>query len=265
MERQLRTFFLLAIAAVACRGIIGGPSRETTARGDIDDPRLSRIVESMHKAFLGLNNDIGGLSLDEQERVSALEKAVAADLRATPEKLDHPDAIKAEVLTKYRAAITPVHQKKYDELMAGVKRRRDELVTADHLKQLGVAILLYSRDHNDNMPPDLASLLSKSLGPGTFLAGGATTHPSADPAEQDDKHLAKWVGENAQFIYLGAGRKFSQLPPSFVVLYLKPAAAPGGTSLLLDDGTVVKLAPEQSAPVVAELQAGHNPPASLKK
>jgi hypothetical protein len=34
---------------------------------------------------------------------------------------------------------------------------------------------------------------------------------------------------------------------------------------LLDDGSIVQLTAEQATPVVAELQAGHNPPPSLKK
>jgi hypothetical protein len=98
-----------------------------------------------------------------------------------------------------------------------------------------------------------------------FLVGGATTQPSAAPAEQDAQHQAKWVSKNADFIYLAAGKNFSQLPSPFVVAYIKPAAAKDGNMFLLDDGSVVKLTAEQSAPIVAELQGGHNPPPSLKK
>lgn len=264
-KHPFRTVLTLAASALVCLGVIAWPSRGSAAGDDPADLKLKAMVESMHQAFASFINTVNGLSVEEQDKVDDLEVSVARDLKAHPEKMDHPAALRKEVLAKFRDALSPNHQKKYDELMADIYRKRDAQTTSEHLKQIGVAAMLYSRDHGDAMPPDLATLVSKSLGSEIFLAGGATTQPSSDPKEQDVQHQAKWVTQNAEFIYMAAGKNFSQLPDSFVVAYVKPAAAKDGNTFLLDDGSVVKLTPEQAVGVVAELQSGKNPPPSLKK
>jgi len=247
---------------LVCLGTFAWPSHGSVAEDDASIARVKAMVGSMHQVFASFIDIVGGLSTEEQDRVDDLEVSLASELKAHPEKLDQPIALRHEVLARFRAALSPVHQKKYDDLMADTIRKRDDQTTSEHLKQIGVAAMLYSREHSDALPPDLVTLVSKSMGPEIFLAGGATTQPSAD---EDAQHQAKWVAQNAEFIYLAAGKTFSGLPSGFVVAYVKPAAARDGNSFLLDDGTVVKLTPEQSAPVVAELQGGHNPPPSLKK
>ena len=265
-KRQCRTGFVLLAWALTCLGVVMWPFLGTVTQAGVgDSQRARKMMESIHQVFHKYSNSVGVLSLEEQDRIDALEKAIAGDLKDNPDKIDQPAAVRDDALARFRSALTPAHQKRFDKLRADDDRQQDSLTTSDHLKQIGLAMIMYARDHNDTLPPDFATLISKSLGPAVFLAGGATTQPSTAPADQVEPSGAKWVNQNTDFIFLAAGKSFSQLPASFVVVYVKPAAAKYGNAFLLDDGSVESLSAEQSGAVVADLQAGRNPPPSLTK
>ena len=95
--------------------------------------------------------------------------------------------------------------------------------------------------------------------PKQFVKKGGSTKLPDGISKMDPKEQAKWVVDNSDYIYLGAGRDVGKLDGNFVVIYDKE-----GTLFGCADAHVPILKPDEVAKVFEELKAGKNPPPSLK-
>lgn len=96
---------------------------------------------------------------------------------------------------------------------------------ANNMRQIGLAIALYSNENKGKYPEDLGTLvLEEGISAEVFTCpsmSGASLPRGATPQE-----MAEWVNENSQFVYLGAGLT-SSAPSEQPVLY-EPLEHHGG-------------------------------------
>jgi hypothetical protein len=78
-------------------------------------------------------------------------------------------------------------------------------------KQIGLGLTLYANDHQGHYPPDLGALVKTEqfpvdnfLRPQHVLFPFGFRHPPANVAQMSPDGQAKWVDENADYLYLGA-------------------------------------------------------------
>lgn len=225
-------------------------------------PSADEVMENVHGNLAKMGEAVGGLSKEQQAKLVALEKTIAAKVKADPAVAEAP-SFRPDVIRQFRDILTPDQQGKLDKLMGHSDALRAGLQTGNRLKQIGLAAILYANDHGGKLPPDLGSLVSKDFPPENFLAGGSKTEVPKGLATQDPKKQAGWVNQHSDFVYLGAGKETGKVPTTFVLAYPK---APGEEApFLLADGSVQTYKGEQAAKVVAELKAGTNPPKSMPK
>lgn len=239
------------------------PSTEpatSPSTGPAADP--AKLADQLREDLGKIGEALGGLSKDEQDKVTAFETALVDKLKADPAYANGP-SFEGDTMKQFRDALTPEHQAKFDALIAGMNAERNSMLTGDRLKNIGIVALTYANGHGDQLPPDLGTLVSSTVSPQFFLAGDSKTQVPPDLTAQDLAKQAAWVNANTDFVYLGAGKQSSKLTGSYVVAYAKT----GGDkqSFLMGDGSVQTFNADQSAKIIAELQAGTNPPTSLPK
>jgi prepilin-type processing-associated H-X9-DG protein len=104
---------------------------------------------------------------------------------------------------------------------------------------IGQAILLYGNDHQGAYPPDLGTLIKTAdIGGEAFIdpAGSTQLPPGWANTSPDDK--AKWVNDNADYVYLGAGMKMDGSASTTIVVYEKSDNKGEGKNFLFGDGHV---------------------------
>jgi len=125
-------------------------------------------------------------------------------------------------------------------LLPSLNRAREtanRVKCAANMRAIGQAILLYSNENKGKYPTDLGTLLlTEDVSIHVFVCPSSNTSiPGNLPTPQE---MAKWVNENSNYIYVGAGLN-NNAPPQRVVLYEK-ADDHGheGMNLLFGDGHV---------------------------
>lgn len=71
----------------------------------------------------------------------------------------------------------------------------------NNLRQIGLAAIMYAQDKQDQLPPDLGSLLPYLHAPQVFIAPARMSTVQI-PSKQEE--LAAWVNQNSDYVYLGA-------------------------------------------------------------
>jgi len=124
-------------------------------------------------------------------------------------------------------------------LLPSLNRAREtanRVKCANNLKQIGLALMLYTNEHRGAYPLDLGTLVAtETLTPAVFCCPSTTTQaPPNLPADQ----AVKWVNDNSDYIYLGASLK-RMPPPDMVIAYEKDSDHGGdGINMLFADGHV---------------------------
>lgn len=110
---------------------------------------------------------------------------------------------------------------------------------ASNLRMLGQAMLLYGNENRGKYPPDLGTLLvTEDLTLDVFICPSSGTRIPDAVRRQPVEQQAKWVNENSDYIYAGAGLNNIQ-PPDRVLIYEKAADHDHeGINLLFGDGHV---------------------------
>jgi len=238
------------------------PPGSTPRAGDgASHPAPEAVMRNVHQNLSEVAEAVGGLSDEQGARLAALEKDVAARIRADPATPQGP-SFRADIIKQFREILTAEQQTKFDKIMAESAGRSAEIHTGVHLKQIGLGAVMYANQHDDKLPPDLGTLLSQSVEPAAFLASGSRTKVPEGFATLEVAKQAAWVNEHTDFVYLGAGRQMSRLG-LFVLAYPKDASQ--SHSFLFADGSVQTFSAEQAARMIAELKGGTNPPTSLPK
>ncbi len=111
---------------------------------------------------------------------------------------------------------------------------------ASNERQLGVAMMLYSKDNHDQLPPDLGTLItSQDLSATLVLCPSALTKlpPNFDAMLKADK--ANWINDNSDYVYIGKGLNLSDATASRQLIMFEKDAAHGGSgmNLLFSDGS----------------------------
>ena len=106
-----------------------------------------------------------------------------------------------------------------------------------NMRQIGQGILLYSNENRGKYPPDLGTLVkTEDLTAEVFTCPSGEKRAPRTFANKND--AAKWVNENSDYVYIGAG-KTSAIGADVIVLYEKPDAHGGqGMNMLFGDGHV---------------------------
>jgi prepilin-type processing-associated H-X9-DG protein len=131
---------------------------------------------------------------------------------------------------------------------------------ASNMRQIGQGVLLYANDNNGKFPPKLGALIEAGHVPASIFV---CAHTSDTPAPGDDlKTQAKNLeaGGHLSYIYLGQNLDMNS-PDDAVVVYEKVGNHGNqGTNVLFKDGHTEWYDATATATLMAELNAGHNPP-----
>jgi hypothetical protein len=131
---------------------------------------------------------------------------------------------------------------------------------ATNLRILGQAMLLYANEHERRFPNDLAEIVStQDVTPQVVICAHSTDSATTVPSTQITMTDLNLVPGHSSFVYLGKGLKLD--PPAARVLAYDPLEHhPAGTYFLYGDWRVDYLPAPAAAKIIAELNAGHNPP-----
>jgi hypothetical protein len=111
--------------------------------------------------------------------------------------------------------------------------------SASNLRQIGMAIIMYGEQNKGAFPPDLGTLVkTEDITAGVFInPNGSTKLPDMTGMSPDD--IAKWVNDNSDYVYLGAGMKMTDPGlPQTVIAYEKSNNKGDGKNLLFGDSHV---------------------------
>jgi predicted Zn finger-like uncharacterized protein/prepilin-type processing-associated H-X9-DG protein len=130
---------------------------------------------------------------------------------------------------------------------------------ASNMRQIGQALLLYANDNQGQFPPKLADLLlAGNITPSVFVCPDSndTPSPGATPAAQA---AALSSGGHESYVYIP--NLSTSASADTIVLYEPLSDHNGaGMNVLFGDGHVEFDTKVQAARMIAEIQAGFNPP-----
>jgi len=110
---------------------------------------------------------------------------------------------------------------------------------ASNLRQIAMACMLYQKEHNGRMPPDLGTLiLTEEITLDAFICpSGDTSIPQSVMAGKPEG-MAAWVTQNADYVYLGRG-KVGAMKAGDVLAYDKDEHhGKDGMNMVFGDGRV---------------------------
>jgi prepilin-type processing-associated H-X9-DG protein len=130
---------------------------------------------------------------------------------------------------------------------------------ASNLTQIGNAVLLYANDHNGHMPPGIAGLLEEDLTTAVLICPASNDTPAFNPTTQPTE-ADVLAGGHLSYIYLGAG--FTYPASASAVIAYEPLSnhQGAGMNVLFGDLHVEYFQTATANKILAELNAGHNPP-----
>jgi prepilin-type processing-associated H-X9-DG protein len=125
-------------------------------------------------------------------------------------------------------------------LLPSLNRAREQanrVKCASNMHMIGNGILLYANDHKGKYPADLGTLLKEEDLPAQVFVCPTEAH-ATPPGPANPDAAAKWVNENSDYVYVGAG-KTSAIGADVVVMYEKPDAHNRqGMNILFGDGHI---------------------------
>lgn len=142
---------------------------------------------------------------------------------------------------------------------------RNRNMCAGHLRELNLALMIYANDHDRKMPASLSELLSYRSADWTitsFSCPGVLGGYPVKPVEET--LLAQIVSGNTDYVYRGAGLELDSHDES-VLMHDRLLNHSGdgereGINVLFLNGRIEWLPLNEAKKVIAELDAGHNPP-----
>ncbi|CAN5616147.1 hypothetical protein BH09PLA1_BH09PLA1_26500 [soil metagenome] len=151
-------------------------------------------------------------------------------------------------------------------LLPSLNRAREtanRVKCASNLRQIGQAMLLYGNDNRGQYPPtaDLL-LLTQGITPEVFnCPAGDETPTSSDLVQQALKAPAPLLTKgHTSYIYVGKGLTTNASAEAILVYEQMSDHSPDGGNFLWGDGHVTFELKPMAEAMIAEIDAGHNPP-----
>lgn len=136
---------------------------------------------------------------------------------------------------------------------------------ASNMRQIGMAILLYTNENRGEYPPKLEDLLlTQDINSLVFVC--PSTNDTAAPGATGPAQAPNLsTGGHLSYVYVGAGLTNSTSAET-IILY-EPMTNHGGDGMnvLYGDGHVEFQTQAEAARLITELNAGHNPPRRLNE
>lgn len=132
---------------------------------------------------------------------------------------------------------------------------------ASNLREIGAAAQIFAIEHDGQLPDDITDFFNEDLIPGVFVCPATHDTPAAaGPTTQATGANVEAPG-HCSYVYLGKYWMADELTPNVVVAYepLKNHQS-FGMNVLYGDGRVDWLNASEANKLLAELNAGHNPP-----
>lgn len=130
-----------------------------------------------------------------------------------------------------------------------------------NLRQIGLAMLMYANDHGGQIPPTPDLLLDPAadgVRSEEFVCPFTHDHPASGKTAAELRADLARPGHNS-YVFTGLTGQFNDLTIDHVLAYDRPGNHTGA-NVLYGDGHGVWLDDQQTAHLIAELNAGHNPP-----
>jgi len=116
-------------------------------------------------------------------------------------------------------------------------RESNSYNSASNLKQIGLAIYLYARDHGGDYPDNFGTLLlNEDITTSIFNSPGSTATPATGPTTHA-LLTNLTAGGHLSYVYLGRGLS-GKVADNVVVAYEDPTIFPTGANILFADGHV---------------------------
>jgi prepilin-type processing-associated H-X9-DG protein len=130
---------------------------------------------------------------------------------------------------------------------------------ASNMHQIGLAIILYQNDHNQNYPNSLPELLEEQITPGAFVC--PSSNDTASTAATTQAIAADWSKPgHLSYIYVGKGLNDKTATADTVVLYEPMSNHAGdGKNVLFGDGHTDWVNATVGAKIIAAAATGKLP------
>jgi prepilin-type processing-associated H-X9-DG protein len=161
------------------------------------------------------------------------------------------------------AAIAPV-------AIARGRESANRVRCASNLRQIGQAMLMYANENRGAYPPTLGELLlTQDIVSACFVCPSTSHAPAPTPPLSTTRpnQLQPFdltPGQHLSYVYLGKSMTFRSAGPRVVLVYEPLADHHDGCNVLFGDGRVEFIPKPVIEKVLVELQAGRNPPPSLR-
>ncbi|HWP40020.1 MAG TPA: hypothetical protein VNL70_03770, partial [Tepidisphaeraceae bacterium] len=127
-------------------------------------------------------------------------------------------------------------------LLPSLSRAREtanRVKCASNMRLIGQAMLLHANENRGQYPQTLGELLKQELSPQVFICPASRTQIPPELEAADLETQMAWVNANADYVYLGAGKRLDALPAEDILLYEKPDNhGRDGMNMLYADGHV---------------------------
>lgn len=134
-----------------------------------------------------------------------------------------------------------------------------------NMRQIGQAIWLYSNENRGLFPPRLEDLiLTQDITSEVFVCP-STSHTAA-PGTTPQQQAAALTSQPGHLSYVYVGQKMNSTVGADVVVLYEPLTNhnQAGSNMLFGDGRVEWIEAKQAGKIIAEVQAGQNPPPSYR-
>jgi prepilin-type processing-associated H-X9-DG protein len=124
-------------------------------------------------------------------------------------------------------------------LLPALSRAREQanrVKSASNLRQIGLGAMLYANDHNGKFPADLGVMIKdEDLTPQVF-SNPRSANSAVAPA--DKGQWPDWVKEHSDYVWLGEGKKTTDVGADAVLAHEKLEDNTEGVNILFGDGHV---------------------------
>ncbi len=143
--------------------------------------------------------------------------------------------------------------------MTRAREASQRVKEGSNLRQIAVGFVLYANEHDNRLPEDLEGFYTwqattgVGLMPSTFISPRTGTRlPDAMPMAVEAQ--ARWIAENGDVVYGGAGRKLTDIGPASQtpVAWTNPDWVNEGISIVFADGHVEWIAFPQAFDIIAK-------------